>query len=327
MPIPLAAATAVQPVTMQKLAGNVEFALYNGAKLVGLWAFSVKPEEVTQQEITRVNQQQGQITGYVDLYGPGLVQITLSGISPLKLVNVRPNFSVADGYDYFKWFIDNIFRRYQVNAFAFPQNWSLHFYNFVYNEFFEVVPIGLDWNMNVPQQTVFQYELQLLALRRLGQPSGLSQNELYQTLLNYPTQGLQKEVDNATQLEAEVLGVLTGGTSGASNYATAAWQTSDIQNVPAQLLTVSGLPSGWQTNMTSLITTQIDPFLTLFRPSFGVPAPASASQLVSLTNQVKTLRAQLDGASSPTPYLLQGRTTLLQQSLTNMQAYAFLMES
>lgn len=117
------------------------------------------------------------------------------------------------------------------------------------------------------------------------------------------------------------------GVTSLSTYAQAAWQTSDIQDVPTQLLTVSNLPSGWLMAMTSLIQNHIDPFLSQFRPSFGVPAPASAATLQSLVDQVHALRVQLDGATGVTPYLLLGRVTLLEQSLTNMLAFAFLMES
>jgi hypothetical protein len=325
--MPVSLTSGVPSATIQKLEGNVEFALYNNAALIGIWAFSVKPEEISQAEITRNNLQQGQISAYVNLYGPGLIQITLQGISPLKLVNVKPNFAVADGYDYFKWFIDNIFRTYQTNSFYFPQNWTLHFYNWVYNEFFEVVPMGLDWNMNVPRQTVFQYELQLVALRRLAQPTGLPQNDVYQTLLNYPTQALQQEINNATQFESEIVGILNGNTKTLGAYAQASWMTSDIQNVPAQLLVPANLPTNWAQQMTDLLSQQVDPYLSNFRPSFGIPAPASGSQLRALAQKIKSLRQTLDATPGVQPYLLLGRTSLLEQSLINMQAFTFLMEA
>ncbi len=222
----------------------MQLVLYDNGKALWTSTLLIPPESYQQTEITRANIQEGEYGGYVDLYGPALVQIQLQAVQTFKISSQIGN---TDGYTHFKQFLDNIVRQYQTNTLVRPVTWSLHFYNWQLEEFFEVIPAQIVWRVAIPRQMAFTFDLDMLGIRRLSTPNYPKPNYWYLSMQNAPSQIVNNAINEIIKAVASIKVMLYGTNTNLTSIQSYAWSQSFLNTLPATIYSYSGnvLATNW----------------------------------------------------------------------------------
>lgn len=160
----------VKPTTYaQKAVYHQTFELQQRGVTISRHTLLVNPEDMSQAEPARVNVMQTLGGAYVDDFGAGLPQITISGITGYK-ARFNTEGLYVDGYEEFVNFRRNIYRNFIESN---NPNMSLIWYNWEDNEFYQVQPTNFRLQRNARQPLLYRYEFQFICIGRRGTVFGI----------------------------------------------------------------------------------------------------------------------------------------------------------
>ena len=157
--------------------------------------FAVNPSDYTQKEPNRVNVTQTKGGAWLDAWGAGIVEFNIKGITGVfgkkftatkdnyftKLVNtgldvarvLSGDSGVDVGYQRWKELRDLFREVYKSVQDGEPVNDLVQFYNFTDNEYWYCYPspAGIELYRSKSKPHVYQYTINLLGLRRIGEPA------------------------------------------------------------------------------------------------------------------------------------------------------------
>lgn len=142
--------------------------------------FAVNPEDYTQKEPNKSTITQTKGGAWIDAWGAGITEITIKGITGVK---GSGGSDIDTGYNRWKE-LRNLFRHvYNAITDGEEVNRLIKFYNFTDNEFFYCYPTqaGIELYRSKSRPHVYQYTINLWAVRRIGEPetsSGVIGNPL-----------------------------------------------------------------------------------------------------------------------------------------------------
>lgn len=159
--------TLAKPTTdFQKLLYHQTFELRTNGQVAYRHTLLVNPEDMSQSEPARVNVMQTLGGAYVDDFGAGLRQVTISGITGFK-ARVNKEGSYVDGYEEFTNFRRKIYRNFiETNS----PGMELYWYNWEDGEFYQVQPMSFRLQRNARQPLLYRYEFQFTCIRKRGAP-------------------------------------------------------------------------------------------------------------------------------------------------------------
>ncbi len=167
--------------TRQNLARLMEFVLLKNGKYDTSWVFYMPPESMEQEEPVKQQTVRTQAGGYADLFGPDFPPITLEGTTGYGMRAFK-NGAEVDGYTYWLQFLKEIYRIF-VESPNSNAEYGLHFYNWTHQQYYDVIPISVTWDMAVPENIVFYYHIELTGLQPLLQPHSAPYSTSYDHII------------------------------------------------------------------------------------------------------------------------------------------------
>ncbi len=138
-------------------------------------SFQINPEDYTQNEPNKASITQTRGGAWIDAWGAGIVEITLKGTTGFKGTGT----SGDTGYNRWKE-LRGLFRSVYESVIDGESMESkedlIQFYNFTDNEFWLCYPSqgGIELLRSKSRPNIYQYTINLWALRRMGQPQTVS---------------------------------------------------------------------------------------------------------------------------------------------------------
>lgn len=135
------------------------FAIINGAS-TKRHTLLVNPEDMSQSEPARVNVMQTLGGAYVDDFGAGLTQVTISGTTGYK-AQFNTDFEYLDGYHEFVNFRKDIYRDFITTN---DPKMTMTWYNWEDEEYYNIQPLSFRLQRNARQPLLYRYEFQFICL-------------------------------------------------------------------------------------------------------------------------------------------------------------------
>lgn len=332
MNAPLGHALGPKPSSLAKLQKLVQLQAFKNNELFWTYTFLINPQAYQQTEASRTQIVQTLGGGYVDLFGPALIQIQFSGTTGLQQRYVNGN--LTDGYERFMQLLTSIRDSWRLPIANQSDDWHFYFYNWTDDQFFEVMPLSNTWQMAVPQQTVFFYQISMVALREMSTPAVISTNPIAAAFIVNPS---ATAVVAATQgcVHAAMTYLLTQtttNTTGISQFIQSVVLAHESTNQQAELATVSSMgmvqPMLQQLQQRPLTAASYVPYLQpselpleAFYPGVSAINNAVGGILTGgLMNQLETVA---QGGAIPLAVSygeMQANSQSLTQQLNNLEA-------
>lgn len=189
--------------TQNALGRLIEFVLLRQGAYQASWTFFIPPESYEQSEPVRQQTIRTLEGGYSDLFGPDLPQITIEGTTGYDIRTLQ-NGNIIDGYSYWLQFLNTIYRTFIDSSLLNPADqYELHFYNWTHQQYFSVMPTACTWDMAIPENTVFYYNLELMALEPLLTPHIMGYSVSYSGIVVNNTHNFVAVAQNGAQHSAQ----------------------------------------------------------------------------------------------------------------------------
>ena len=127
--------------------------------------FLLNPETYEQTEPSRINITHTKLGAYIESFGAGIVEISLSGVTGFK----NGTNSAESGYNQFKNLRDLIKSVYDNVTDGKEITDFLNFYNFTDNEYYVTFPSKFQLSRSKSQPLLYKYSIHLYCLRRIGE--------------------------------------------------------------------------------------------------------------------------------------------------------------
>lgn len=303
-----------KPQTIQKLQRLVQLQVFTGASLYGTYTFTINPESYQQTEMGRIQVFQTLGGGFADLWGPALIQAQMSGTTGLQRIQFAGEDT--DGYERFQNLLSIIRQMWSNPIKQQAVDWHFYLYNWTDDQYFEVLPLQNSWVQSVPEQLIFRYTLQFIALRDLARPSYVPPYAVRSWFTKNTAISAQDAAIAATNAANRVEALIRG--LNAPNYVPSwaqAWamQAYPTATTPGQAVTwflsyllPTDLPlpevypgiGNVTANMTQLLENTAYGILQQVSSGGNLPYQVNYSDVVSLANQASSLLASLEALGS-----------------------------
>lgn len=311
--------------TQKSLAQLMQWDLFQNGKLQSSWTFLIPPESYEQSEPTRNNTVRTVSGGYSDLFGLDLPTFTLEGTTGYDVRRFSGGRTL-DGYEHWLDFLQ-MFRSFANSPLLLPgSQYRLHFYNWTHRQYWSIMPTVCTWDMAVPENTVFYFQLEATGLEPLTQPNSTPPGPTYDTLVSSTTSAYAS-FSQTGAMHGAMASVLIGGQP--SSYGQASLSGYDYSGI----LPASDLPSpqfypGVAALLPSLTSFmgQAQPVLESAAQNSSFPDTNSYGQVLSLYSQGQSLLARVE-ALSPTPYLFAQEFGDMVDALGQLTLYPELMST
>lgn len=126
--------------------------------------FLVNPQDMSVNEIARINPVQTLGGAYVSNFGQGLHEVTLSGLTGF---NARRNADgiLTDGYEEIKNIRKKIYRDFLTKS---SSQLEMFWYNWEDEEYYKVIPTNFRLMRSRSEPLLYRYELPLTCLEPIG---------------------------------------------------------------------------------------------------------------------------------------------------------------
>ncbi len=197
--------------TQQDLLRRMQFVLVENGQYVAEWTFLIPPESYEQSEPVRANIQRTAAGGYADLYGADLPTFTLEGTTGYEIRRVIGGQEM-DGYQYWLDFLQTIYHAFINQPVDRPDiQYELHLYNWTHQQYYSIMPTVVTWDMAVPENTVFYYDIVATGLSPLLRPNPSFAGSSYNDLVTNGAQYLQSRAQEGALHGAQSQILLGGG--------------------------------------------------------------------------------------------------------------------
>lgn len=147
--------------TATKTLKRIEFAFKDSA-----YRFILNPETYEQSEPGRVNITSTKAGAFIETFGAGIIEITISGTTGFKNSTQR----AESGYEKFKELRNIIKSVYQDVVDGSEVKDYLNFYNFTDNEYYVTYPEKFELSRSKSQPLLYKYNIHLYVIRGIGDP-------------------------------------------------------------------------------------------------------------------------------------------------------------
>lgn len=130
------------------------------------YKFLLNPDSYEQSEPARMNITQTKGGAFIEAFGAGIIEITMSGTTGFKNTSEQ----AESGYLKFKELRDLIKSVYDDVEDGSEINEYLYFYNFTDNEYFITYPDKFELSRSKSQPLLYKYSIHLYCIRRMGDP-------------------------------------------------------------------------------------------------------------------------------------------------------------
>jgi hypothetical protein len=155
-------ATSGNKTSSNKTLKRMEF-IFNGKS----FKFLLNPESYTQQENGRVSLTQTKGGAFLEAFGAGIIEISMSGTTGYK----NGTNNTESGYKKFKELRDLIKSVYNSVKDGSEIKNLLEFYNYTDNEYYYTYPDKFKLLRNKQNPLLYRYEIHLYCIRRIGEPA------------------------------------------------------------------------------------------------------------------------------------------------------------
>jgi hypothetical protein len=299
-----------KPSTLAKMRRLVQLQSFINGRLHSTFTFLINPESYQQTEPVRALVLQTLGGAYVDLVGPGLVQIQFSGTTGLRATYV--NGIYTDGYERFQQLLEFIRYMWSQPVLDRSRDYRFYFYNWTDDQYYEVLPLSNTWSQAVPRQTVFYYNITLVGLRQLNQPSSAPPYDIRQFFTSQPAASVVSLAQDAALHGGLALELIQMGSQvGLPAYVVGLIQQNQADYTP--YLSPSDFPTDAAypgigpiaSSMSSLLQQTAFPYLQTLVQGGPTPFASSMSALTLMVQQAQSLLGQMEKLQN-VPTLLEG---------------------
>lgn len=130
-----------------------------------VYQFAVNPESYKLKEPARFNITQTKTGAYAEAFGPGIREITISGVTGFRNGTSNPEM----GYRKFKEMRNIIRTMFMMNTDGKPIDKYLNFYNFTDNDYFVCYPDTFDLDRSKNNPFLYRYNIHLWVIKIMGE--------------------------------------------------------------------------------------------------------------------------------------------------------------
>ena len=155
------------------------------------YSFNINPENYDIKLQNRMNLVYTKGGAFIDLFGEGVKEISISGTTGLSGQSGDQN----EGFNKIKELksmIEENFNNIQDGA---PVEDFLNFYNHTDGEAYVTVPVRFNVLRNVNQPLLYKFDLFLYAIRKVGEPAPTNDIQMVGNPLDVPTTGVETLLD------------------------------------------------------------------------------------------------------------------------------------
>lgn len=163
--------SVTQKTKNEKMNKQISFRIDRDGVLFRLFTFSIKPEELMQDEPARVNVIKTLGGAYVEEWGRGSITMTIRGTTGYK--ERIGNNGMTDGFQEFKELRNDIYRYFLEPNGTMKQylkeTYDLMFYNWEDQEFYYIVPNKFSLLRSKNKPLLYQYDFSFTCIKPIIQ--------------------------------------------------------------------------------------------------------------------------------------------------------------
>jgi len=138
------------------------FEIKKGTTTVARHTLLVNPSDMSVTEPARAQVTQTLGGAFVQDFGQGLPQVTISGITGYK-ARYNSEGELRDGFEEFRHFRDQIYRKFISENIP---DYSAYWYNWEDEEYYQIQPMSFRLQRSKSEPLLYRYEFQFVCLQR-----------------------------------------------------------------------------------------------------------------------------------------------------------------